>query len=82
MWRGSLIRDGCTGKPGWFPADHVVLIDTGMFPIDTGTVPIDAGTVPIDTGTVPIDTSTVLIDTGTVPRRSYGCHGDTKQLPW
>ncbi|XP_052267192.1 caskin-2-like isoform X3 [Dreissena polymorpha] len=27
MWRGSVLRDGCSGKPGWFPADHVVLID-------------------------------------------------------
>lgn len=31
MWRGSVLRDGCSGKPGWFPADHVVLMDnTGM----------------------------------------------------
>ena len=26
-WKGTLMKDGCTAKPGWFPADHVVLID-------------------------------------------------------
>ncbi|XP_053393505.1 LOW QUALITY PROTEIN: caskin-2-like [Mercenaria mercenaria] len=27
MWKGCLMKDGCMAKPGWFPADHVVLID-------------------------------------------------------
>lgn len=27
MWRGCLMKEGCMAKPGWFPADHVVLID-------------------------------------------------------
>ncbi|KAL4241105.1 Caskin-2 [Mactra antiquata] len=27
MWKGSLMKEGCMAKPGWFPADHVVLID-------------------------------------------------------
>lgn len=27
QWKGTVMKDGSMAKPGWFPADHVVLID-------------------------------------------------------
>ncbi|XP_052791333.1 caskin-2-like isoform X3 [Mya arenaria] len=39
MWRGSLVRDGGSGQTGWFPADHVVLIDTDEVGADLMSMP-------------------------------------------